>query len=79
MPHEVWEQLSPHAQHVCRHIKQDPGVWPYGAGELFALASARREAYLENSGEVGKVDTVRTDPRSAGTAVRLFNGDKGGY
>ena len=32
MPHEVWEKLSPHAQHVCRYVVADPGVWPPGAG-----------------------------------------------
>ena len=78
MPHELWTVLSPHAQHVCRYIKEDPGIWPYGAGKMSALASARKRGYLEDSGESGNVDTVRTDPRSAGTAVRLFNGEKGG-
>lgn len=73
MPHEVWEGLSDHARHICRHIVEAPGVWPFGAGELQPIAARRREGYeLAAHGE-GKVEAVYTDPRSAGTAVRLFN------
>lgn len=73
MPHDIWRSLSPHAQKICRNIKADEGVWPYGAGELHPLSSMRMKAYLKMSGERGSVESVRTDPRSAGTVVRLFN------
>ena len=48
------------------------------------LASKRREGYQKGAGANGTVRTVYTDPRSAGTAVRVFNqdgasGDQGGY
>ncbi|MCY3859968.1 MAG: phytanoyl-CoA dioxygenase family protein [Gammaproteobacteria bacterium] len=73
MPHEIWQKLSPHAQEICRNIKADEGVWPFGAGELHPLSSMRMKAYLAMSGEEGTVESVRTDPSSAGTVVRLFN------
>ena len=80
MPHEIWETLSPHAQRICRFIKQAPGVWPYGAGVMHPLTSGRRVAYERDAGDKGEVSSVRTDPRSAGTAIRLFNRDTdGGY
>ena len=44
MPHEVWERLTPHGQHLCRYIKAAPGVWPAGAGVMHPLANKRREA-----------------------------------
>ena len=44
MPHEVWETLSDHAQHICRFIKTEPGEWPAGAGVMHPLASQRRQA-----------------------------------
>ncbi len=44
MPHEVWERLSPHAQHISRCQKAQPGVWPAGAGVMHPLASKRKEA-----------------------------------
>ena len=44
MPHETWETLSPHAQHICRRLKTEPGVWPAGAGVIHPLASARNKA-----------------------------------
>jgi hypothetical protein len=45
MPHEIWETLSAHAQHLCRMIKEDPGVWPAGAGEMHPLANPRKALY----------------------------------
>ena len=44
MPLKVWESLSPHAQHICRHVYEEPGVWPAGAGFNHSLASERRKA-----------------------------------
>jgi len=44
MPHEIWETLTPHGKHLCRHIKADPGVWPPGAGVMHPLGSERRAA-----------------------------------
>ena len=44
MPHEIWQTLSPHAQHLSRRVKADPGVWPAGAGVMHALANKRKEA-----------------------------------
>ena len=80
MPYEMWETLSPHAQRICRFIRQEPGVWPYGAGVMHPLTSGRRAAYEHDAGDKGEVTSVRTDPRSAGTAIRLFNRDHdGGY
>ncbi|MCY3620697.1 MAG: phytanoyl-CoA dioxygenase family protein [Gammaproteobacteria bacterium] len=80
MPYEVWETLSPHAQRLCRFIRQEPGIWPYGAGVMHPLTSGRRAAYQRDAGDKGEVTSVRTDPRSAGTAIRLFNRDHdGGY
>lgn len=73
MPHEIWRNLSPHAQKICRNIKADEGVWPFGAGELHPLSSMRMKAYLAMSGDEGSVESVRTNPSSAGTVVRLFN------
>jgi hypothetical protein len=44
MPHELWAQLSQHAQRVSARIKTAPGVWPAGAGVMHPLASKRSEA-----------------------------------
>ena len=77
MPNEIWSELSAHARHICRHIVEAPGVWPFGAGELQPLAARRREAYERAAGADGDVQAVYTDPRSAGTAVRLFNRKSG--
>ena len=44
MPHAVWEKLTPHGKHLCRHIKAARGVWPAGAGVMHPLANKRREA-----------------------------------
>ena len=80
MPYEIWDTLSPHAQRICRFIRQEPGIWPYGAGVMHPLTSGRRAAYQRDAGDKGEVTSVRTDPRSAGTAIRLFNRDHdGGY
>ena len=73
LPHDIWLNLSPHAQKITRHIKAAEGVWPFGAGELYALSSLRKKAYEKMAGREGTVESVRTDPRSAGTVVRLFN------
>ena len=78
MPHEIWQSLSPHAQHITRFIKQEPGVWPHGAGITTPLASGRRAAFESSAGKSGNADLVRTDPSSAGTVVRVFNHDGDG-
>ena len=44
MPDEIWQQLTPRARQICRHIKQATGVWPYGAGRMHPLASKRKAA-----------------------------------
>lgn len=43
MPHEIWAQLSPHGQRVCRYVKAQPGVWPAGAGVMHPLQDERRK------------------------------------
>lgn len=73
MPHEIWETLSAHAQKITLPIKQEPGIWPYGAGKMHPLAGVRRDTFAKEAGEDGESNTVRTDPRSAGTAVRVFS------
>ena len=49
MPHEIWQTLSPHAQKITRHIAQEPGVWPEGAGVMHPLAAGRKAAASGNS------------------------------
>ena len=44
MPHDVWETLTPHGQHLCRRVKAPPGVWPAGAGVMHPLRAGRRKA-----------------------------------
>jgi len=44
MPYDIWEKLTPHGKHLCRHIKAEPGVWPPGAGVMHPLGSERRAA-----------------------------------
>lgn len=44
MPHEIWETLTPHAQHLCKFIKAEKGVWPAGAGVMHPLSNKRIEA-----------------------------------
>lgn len=44
MPHEIWQGLSPFAQHLARAIKTEPGVWPAGAGAMHPLLSMRQQA-----------------------------------
>ena len=44
MPHHIWETLTPHGKHLCRHIKAEPGVWPPGAGVMHPLGAERRAA-----------------------------------
>ncbi len=73
MPFEVWKELSEHAQRITKPIVQEPGVWPPGAGILHPLVSGREHAFESDAGTRGKTTRVRTDPRSAGTAIRLFN------
>ena len=73
MPHEIWQSLTPHAQHITRFIKQEPGVWPHGAGITTPLANGRRAAFERSAGKAGNAKLVRTDPSSAGTVVRVFN------
>ena len=73
MPHEIWLTLSKHAQNICLNIKSPIGEWPPGAGMLHPLSCERMRAFQETAGEYGDVKSVRTDPRSAGTVVRLFN------
>ena len=50
MPHAIWETLTPHAQHLCRRIKAEPGVWPPGAGVMHPLGSERRAAAARMGG-----------------------------
>ena len=50
MPQAIWETLTPHAQHLCRRIKAEPGVWPAGAGVMHPLGSARRAAAARMGG-----------------------------
>ena len=50
MPHEVWETLTPHAQHLCRRIKAEPDVWPPGAGVMHPLGAERRAAAARMGG-----------------------------
>jgi Phytanoyl-CoA dioxygenase (PhyH) len=54
MPHDVWADLSPHAQRLCRHIKCEPGVWPRGAGVMHPLSSQRRQAFECGGGASGR-------------------------
>ena len=42
MPHEIFKSLSPHAQHISRFVKAEPGVWPAGAGKMHPLAHDRK-------------------------------------
>lgn len=44
MPYEIWETLGPHARHLCRHVRAEPGIWPAGAGVMHPLASGRARA-----------------------------------
>jgi len=44
MPHEIWADLSPHAQAISGRIKTRPGEWPAGAGAMHPLASERAKA-----------------------------------
>lgn len=66
MPHVVWETLTPFAQKVCRHIKEDPGVWPEGAGEMLPLAAERKYSKQKtrqfSNFAVGGLITVRKAP-----------------
>ena len=73
MPYEIWSQLSSHGQRITRQIVQQPGIWPPGAGILHPLVSEREKAFLAGAGARGKSRRVKTDPNSAGTAIRLFN------
>lgn len=73
MPYTLWEDLSDHAQSICRKIVQKPGVWPHGAGFTHPLAAARQQAFQNSIGGQGHVEKSYTDPSSAGTALRLFN------
>ena len=74
MPYDLWETLSPHARDICRDIRQEPGVWPFGAGFMHPLAGVLRDKYVEDANGSDTSKTVRTDARSAGKAVRVFNG-----
>ena len=47
MPHEIWETLTPHGKKICRRIKEEPGVWPEGAGVMHPLARERKK-YRKN-------------------------------
>ena len=51
MPHEIWKSLSPHAQHICRLIKEEPGIWPAGAGEMHPLANPRKAFYKQGQAQ----------------------------
>lgn len=51
MPHAIWQGLSPHAKHLCRRIKAEPGAWPAGAGVMHPLAAERRAAAKRMGGD----------------------------
>ena len=74
MPHDLWETLSAHAKRITKDIKQEPGIWPYGAGYMHPLAGELRDHYVKEAQGLDTSKTVRTDARSAGKAVRVFNG-----
>ena len=74
MPCTIWETLSPHARKLCEHIKLEPGRWPIGAGFMHPLAGVLRDRYEQEANGSDTSKTVRTDARSAGKAVRVFNG-----
>lgn len=57
MPYDIWEQLSPYAKNVCRHVVCKKGVKPTGAGIMHPLASKRREIFNKMS--------VNTNEKSA--------------
>jgi hypothetical protein len=44
MPHDIWVELTPHAQAISRRIKTEPGVWPAGAGVMHPLSAKRKQA-----------------------------------
>ena len=44
MPYKVWEKLTPHGQHICRFVHEEPGVWPAGAGLNHSLGGVRKQA-----------------------------------
>ncbi len=48
MPHAVWQNLSPHAQHVARRVVTAPGEVPVGAGVMHPLAAERARAIEES-------------------------------
>ena len=73
MPFSIWEDLSKHAQKICRSIVQKPGIWPHGAGFTHPLAAERQYAFQNSVGTDGYVEKTYPDPSSAGTALRLFN------
>jgi hypothetical protein len=52
MPHEIWETLTPFGKKISRCIKQEPGVWPQGAGVMHPLAKKRLEAKEAAKGRV---------------------------
>ncbi len=43
MPHERWQELSPHGQRISRYVVADPGVDVVGAGFVHPRARAREE------------------------------------
>ncbi|MFI4934333.1 MAG: phytanoyl-CoA dioxygenase family protein [Caulobacterales bacterium] len=47
MPHEVWAELSAHAQRLSLRVKTQPGVWPEGAGAMHPLTTGRTAAKSE--------------------------------
>ena len=53
MPHDIWQTLTRHGQHICRRVKAEPGVWPAGAGVMHPLRAGRREA-AERMAEGGR-------------------------
>ena len=76
MPDEIWQRLTPHAQHVCRRIRAPAGQWPFGAGFMHPLAAERFQVYADAAKEAGTVRMVHTDPASAGTAIRLLHSNR---
>lgn len=48
MPYAIWETLSPHAQKLCENIREEPGVWPAGAGIMHPHSGKRAKAKEQN-------------------------------
>ena len=76
MPHDIWESLSAHGRYAF--VGSSSRRPAFGRVAL-AIRSRWRASVARATGgapvKSGTVNTVYTDPRSAGTAVRLLNQD----